>query len=384
MAKRRRRGRGLRAAERELGIVSDIGAEGAGRELARGAVSGLLGMPGDLQQIVGMIVNQLPIQAQVVARELLGGASLPTSDEFAESMGANLSRPTTQIGMIGAPDPSDFRRVPQGLLGMTLFHGTPHKFSKFELDKIGSGEGAQAFGHGLYFAENPGVAKTYQSTLSGGRQEVLNAIDVITGDVPLESMKFPQNTQKAIDTIKADPDLLTEIQSLAPSKITGTRPFKTAGGKTRGELVESLQDKLDLGHLYEVEIPDEVTAKMLDWDKPLSEQPESVRRALEKLSLTDGEDFFTVEGAKPLSDVTGQDAYDLLTTAFREGHIGTSIQASKATEGASAVLNEAGIPGIRYFDGGSRKAGDGTRNIVLFDPDLITEVKRDGEKVFSK
>jgi hypothetical protein len=48
-----------------------------------------------------------------------------------------------------------------GALGMTVFHGSPHKFDKFDLSKIGSGEGAQAYGHGLYFAENPAVAKKY-------------------------------------------------------------------------------------------------------------------------------------------------------------------------------------------------------------------------------
>ena len=145
---------------------------------------------------------------------------------------------------------------------------------------------------------------------------------------------------------------------------------------------------------------------------------------MKRLDLTDGEDFFTVEGAKPLSDVTGQEAYDLLTTAFREGDVGAGIQASKATEGASKVLNEAGIPGIRFLDGSSRggkksfmvevtqapedggyteymhyasrekaeKAAresggkvverEGTRNIVVFNPDDITQVKRDGELVY--
>lgn len=44
---------------------------------------------------------------------------------------------------------------------MTVWHGSPHKFSKFDMSKIGTGEGAQAYGHGLYMAESPEVAKTY-------------------------------------------------------------------------------------------------------------------------------------------------------------------------------------------------------------------------------
>lgn len=54
-----------------------------------------------------------------------------------------------------------------GLLGITAFHGSPHTFDKFDMSKIGTGEGAQAYGHGLYFAENPEVAQGYQTMLAG-------------------------------------------------------------------------------------------------------------------------------------------------------------------------------------------------------------------------
>jgi hypothetical protein len=33
---------------------------------------------------------------------------------------------------------------------------------------------------------------------------------------------------------------------------------------------------------------------------------------------------------------------------------------------ASEVLRQAGIPGIKYFDAGSRDVGNGTRNFVIF------------------
>jgi hypothetical protein len=147
--------------------------------------------------------------------------------------------------------------------------------------------------------------------------------------------------------------------------------------------LEAKDIKTSTGHLYEVEIPDEITDRMLDWDKPLSEQPESVRKALMDLDLADAESFFTVEGAKPLSDVSGQEAYDLITTAFREKGIGAGVDATKATEGASKVLNEAGIPGIRYKSGQLSGGKGDTSNIVVFNPDDITQVKRDGEEVYN-
>ena len=46
-------------------------------------------------------------------------------------------------------------------VGMTVYHGSPYKFTAFDPAKIGTGEGAQAYGHGLYVAENPTVAKGY-------------------------------------------------------------------------------------------------------------------------------------------------------------------------------------------------------------------------------
>jgi len=46
-----------------------------------------------------------------------------------------------------------------GLAAHTVWHGSPHLFDKFDISKIGTGEGAQAYGHGLYFAENPNYGK---------------------------------------------------------------------------------------------------------------------------------------------------------------------------------------------------------------------------------
>jgi hypothetical protein len=36
---------------------------------------------------------------------------------------------------------------------LTVYHGSPHKFDRFDASKIGTGEGAQSYGHGLYLAK---------------------------------------------------------------------------------------------------------------------------------------------------------------------------------------------------------------------------------------
>jgi hypothetical protein len=54
---------------------------------------------------------------------------------------------------------------------------------------------------------------------------------------------------------------------------------------------------------------------------------------------------------------------------------GNAIYSNLDKGAASAKLREAGIPGIKYLDGNSRNAGQGSYNYVIFDPDLI-EIQR--------
>ena len=67
------------------------------------------------------------------------------------------------MGALSQSEDADAGFVTRG--GKTLleaWHGSPHKFDKFSMDQIGTGEGAQAYGHGLYFADEIDVAKGYQ------------------------------------------------------------------------------------------------------------------------------------------------------------------------------------------------------------------------------
>ena len=53
----------------------------------------------------------------------------------------------------------------QGVRYSVAWHGSPHTFDTFKLNRIGSGEGAQAHGWGLYFAKGREVAVNYQKKL---------------------------------------------------------------------------------------------------------------------------------------------------------------------------------------------------------------------------
>ena len=56
--------------------------------------------------------------------------------------------------------------VKNGADKIKAYHGSPHDFDKFSSEHIGSGEGAQAFGRGLYFAQREGTAKSYRDALT--------------------------------------------------------------------------------------------------------------------------------------------------------------------------------------------------------------------------
>jgi hypothetical protein len=248
------------------------------------------------------------------------------------------------LGKLMSGDVSDIRwskGFGQNQLGATVFHGSPHRFDAFDMSKIGTGEGAQAYGHGLYFAERPEVARSYQEQLAAGRGG--DEADVIA--------RLMQSTGN--DTARTAKELRRRAQySNMPE---GKERFERMA-----QMVESGFDPR--GALYEVDIPDEAMEKMLDWDAPLSEQPESVREAIERLATSPEQPYPIPLDHNP----TGAEVLGMMAAPRSVGQAG-----------AAKMLNSAGIPGIRYLDGGSRASGEGTRNFVVFDDKLPKILKRE-------
>ena len=61
-------------------------------------------------------------------------------------------------GVLGLSDEAEASKLKAIKQGIKAYHSSPHDFEKFDASKIGTGEGAQVYGHGLYFAENPTVS----------------------------------------------------------------------------------------------------------------------------------------------------------------------------------------------------------------------------------
>jgi hypothetical protein len=182
--------------------------------------------------------------------------------------------------------------------------------------------------------------------------------------------------------------------------MTGTHPNLArkraadpeAGWPAREKFVASIDDKKFKGaefpdtSIYKIDIPDEVIPNMLAWDKPLKEQPETVQKALKKLGVTQPSpaDREAIEAAKEAfrADPSRENlqAMNALMGQGRNIMGSDIIKQGLATEEA---LQQAGIPGIKYLDAGSRESG-GTSNMVVFSPEMMRILERNGEATGAK
>ena len=271
------------------------------------------------------------------------------------------------------PEAEQIVRYGDGPSAMVAYQGSPHKFDALDPAKIGTGEGVQAFGHGLYVAENPRIAKGYQERLAKGTTPTLR--DVLHPEIGKDI------SQEAYSFLKGYEDIDGAIEGLRATANSDSPMIAKSWAGREDELAQlnrkyldaadwiennkqRIQLKIDEGYLYEIDVPDEDIAKMLDWDKPLSAQTESVRKALDRLQAhADLPRGFgpAIKAARQRPRFDGNDLYAEMVKIL-------------PAEKISAMFDELGIPGIKYYDQGSRGAEEGTRNMVLFD-DLARRAK---------
>lgn len=234
---------------------------------------------------------------------------------------------------------ADARRAEQSI---RAYHGSPHSFSRFDASKIGTGEGAQAYGHGLYFAGAEPVADMYRTSVSALRRTPQeDALEFWRRHAEISG-----NKQKAV----------LDALDHAEASLDDAAGMPEAEQRWK-EIIQHLYE-LDFrqplpkrpGHMYEVEIdyPEEA---LLDWDAPMSRQPKVVQKVFGDMAMD-----MPGDGGRVYRDIAtrrGEEFDDDMTGAL-------------SNLAASQELLAEGIPGIRYLDQGSRAAGQGTRNYVMF------------------
>ena len=241
------------------------------------------------------------------------------------------------------------------------YHGSPHDFDKFSTENIGTGEGAQAYGHGLYFAEREGTAKSYKSSTNYADKK-----RQFQNELPDDA--YIEDVVEMKDEGAFSPEMTELISALEDDGFLGfdypSQAISAAFSKNLRDYDPSdrLEKAVNNGHMYEVNIdasPDE----LLDYDVDLIDQSQKVKDGILKLGLTDlnGKKYSIQE----LDDLghRGQTLYEKIS-----GNAGADV--------ASMRLKDVGIKGIKYADAQTRFSPKGrTNNYVIFD-DKTVEIAR--------
>ena len=305
--------------------------------------------------------------------------------------------------------PALLRKGATSTFGMNLWHGGPNKWAaepgfpqgRPRLDKMGEGEGNMAKGEGFYSAQNPAVAKDYQSMFTPEPPRITyegKAIPAghsrstrVEGYNPKDAMVNEINTTAVNKGIDHSVILQREIATTTKQKLDALRRADAEGmsDSRRIPLVQQYDDYLAMlnsidpklirkagpddvvggpqGQLYKIDIPDEDVAKYIDLDAPLSEQSQHIKDALQKIKDQLPENAF--------DDLGGN--WDALfgPNVTGEQLMGTIEDIMGGTGLAEKVLRKAGIPGNRYADQMSRGKNAQTRNYVTWDQKVLDRAK---------
>jgi len=264
------------------------------------------------------------------------------------------------------------------------YHGSPYDFDRFDASKIGSGEGAQAYGHGLYFAGNEDVAKSYRDQLSRGSFIVEGAKSPFT-EAAMDAIGVSTIAQGAIRrSLRDGDDPIRRLKQLRDTHAPLSKHHNAYSDAIA--VLESAGGKLvpNPGRMYEVEVgyPEEA---LLDWDKPVYGQSDAVIDGLKRLNAQAlGAETELLDGAfgglvwrTPRGNIVGTptrsatpETLSFWDTHQNHRHGGAAISdlnaLGQSPTAASEALRSVGIPGLRYLDGMSRTSGQGTRNYVMF------------------
>ena len=263
------------------------------------------------------------------------------------------------------------------------YHGTPHNFDSFDLGAIGTGEGAQAHGWGLYFAKDKKVSENYRKKLTNsynttytirgsngldysvngahaakvssgqdislGEDSVLRALVANGGNIKAAIRDVERKIKTTESTIKEFPEQLGSELEMYQDNV---KSLKDALSLFKNSTVKAEQP----GKIFEVDIPD--SDVMLDEDLPLNKQPKKVREAIFAYMKENEKSYLIPKDADDLGIMPGRNFY--LDIA----------QNGRGEKEASLTLNRYGIKGITY-DGQS----DG-RCYVVFDDKAISIINK--------
>jgi hypothetical protein len=253
------------------------------------------------------------------------------------------------------------------------YHGSPHNFDRFDARKINTGEGAQAYGHGHYFAGSEDTGKFYRDSVKAPTEE---------------ERQLLQGIRRTSSRLMRERDnASTALEQLAKSEGTPAfgwgaikdLPDTHAARKLKYD-IERLQIAIDKslaeegalygrvhsrpGHMYEVEI-DYPESTLLDLDAPAAgPHKAALLEAAFDAPQNKWQRMAIGEIASP--STPSHVAMESLLRAHNAEKANKMAGRMSSQAAVADSLFRAGVPGARYFDQGSRSAGQGTRNYVMF------------------
>ena len=315
-------------------------------------------------------------------------------------------------------DLSNYRNANSNIFYQSAWHGSPHDFDTFDLGAIGTGEGNQVHGWGLYFAKDKKVSDLYRRELS-----LIHDVDkgtLFKVDVPDTKEMIDEQQSLNILSKETKQNLNAAINALPEqekevfiNEYTNSPLFNHYAKKEIDELVSKFEQ---LDNEYRL-LKDEYLDKFLKEDLNKITQ-----RNLNRLSEKYNIDLKALkENPDSIKDVKNQldtmwfnafTEYGMASKKYREIYWG------KYKEDFSALLNDSGINGRDFYLalskalGGAKKASEhlneyGVKGItyvgeqdgrcyVVFDDKAIkviekynqsingmTEIMKDGERIIS-
>ena len=257
--------------------------------------------------------------------------------------------------------------------GIIAFHGSPYDFNQFSLSKIGTGEGNQVFGYGLYFTDTKDIAKFYKDAILktqnvdfqgkpikflSDNQDIDNKT-VVLGKIRDRILGGKYNSKEAIDNVKY------EYEQTIDNNFDLSRPLNAIDKMSYNNLKEDLDfisslDPKDFnyqaGKTYEVKI-NAVMDDLIDYDKSLKQQNDKIKKILKP--------YYEYYGVAETADFG-----TLLESTYR--HL--------PQDEFSERLAKEGIKGIKYKAGqltAGQKDSKAT-NYVIFDDKIIDIMKKYG------
>ena len=324
-------------------------------------------------------------------------------------------------------DLSNYRNANSNIFYQSAWHGSPHDFDEFDLGAIGTGEGNQAHGWGLYFAKDKKVSKLYKEVLS--KAQGSNKSSLFKVEIPNEAELLPEQypisgySRYVRDSLKNGLHKMSEEQL---ERFTSLLIKYHKGSIIGDERIDKYIQFMDIGYiiselhnknktindiskikkrnidrfLKSVGIDENIDTiasnedllenvyKKFRYDLyPQYEKEKQLEREREEKAISNVKT--DVYGALEKTNIDGKQLYSFLSHALGDDeHF--NLHNVKNAKKASEFLNSIGIKGI-YYDGEQ----DG-RCYVVFDDKAIkviekynqsvngmTEIMSDGERIIS-